>query len=92
MPPKALRASRRASSTGNPERIPSRSAISMWARILVVEFRVETPPPGEREQPIGQLTQRLHDLASMNRATSAVACSHFSTSTRSCFRPAFVRA
>ena len=59
---------------------------------LVVELPVHPGAAGERHHPPYGLPQRPHGLASMNRATSAVALAHFSASTCSCAAPAGVRA
>lgn len=59
---------------------------------LVVQFLIHAPLPTEREKAVEQLSNALHHLASMNRATRAAAFCHFSASTPSCRVPASVRA
>ena len=56
---------------------------------LVVQLGVEAARADQREQPAKEEPGR-HDLASRNLATSAVARSQFSTSTRSWRVPAAV--
>ena len=53
------------------------------------QLPIETPLPKQRQQTSRRESQ-LHDSASRNRATSAVALSQFATATVSCFAPALV--
>jgi hypothetical protein len=53
------------------------------------QFPVETRLAEQRQQ-TAHPESRVHDSASRNRATSAVALSQFATSTLSCFAPALV--
>src|SRR5579872_134955 len=56
---------------------------------LTVQFPIETPLANKRQQ-AAQRESNLHDSASRNRATSAVALSQFATATLSCLAPALV--
>ena len=55
----------------------------------LTEVVIETPLASQRQQ-TSRRESKLHDSASRNRATSAVALSQFATSTLSCFAPAMV--
>ena len=55
---------------------------------FVVELPVEPAASGQGEQALYERS-KVHDFASRNLATSAVALSQFSTSTCSCFAPGF---
>src|SRR5260370_42207710 len=56
---------------------------------LNVQLPIEFPSPEQRQQTSYGRAQ-LHDSASRNRATRAVALSQFATSMLSCFNPALV--
>jgi hypothetical protein len=56
---------------------------------LTLQFVIETPLANQRQQSSG-CQSKLHDSASRNRATSAVALSQFATATLNCFAPAVV--
>ena len=56
---------------------------------FTLQFPIETPLANQRQQ-TARRESKLHDSASRNRATSAVALSQFATATLSCFAPALV--
>ena len=56
---------------------------------FTLQFPIETPLAKQRQQ-TSRRESKLHDSASRNRATSAVALSQFATATLSCFAPALV--
>ena len=72
---------------------PSGDAIALGqlqvSENLVFQFPIQIPFPDERQQTRCR-GPKLHDSASRNRATRAVALSQFATSTVSCFEPALV--
>jgi hypothetical protein len=53
------------------------------------QFVIEAPLANQRQQS-SRCESKLHDSASRNRATSAVALSQFATATLNCFAPAVV--
>ena len=89
MPPKARRASSRASSGDSPRARPSLLRQFQMRLDLVVQFAIQAIAADQRQQAIDEAPE-AHALPSSTRDTSARVCSQLATSTCSCIAPVLV--